>query len=89
MKKKISANVRITNDKMVAEWKLRAGESYETVFKDKVKNGPILSMGCRGCHKFHNKGWCYPNCKNSASHTDLMGVDSNKFGSYYQVWRGE
>ena len=37
LKKKISANVRITNDKMVAEWKLRAGESYETVFKEGQK----------------------------------------------------
>ena len=84
-----NGGTRVVNNNMLEEWKLRAGESYETVFKDKVKKGPILSMGCRGCHKFHNKGWCYPDCNNIASHTILTGEDASKFGGYCKQCRGE
>ena len=36
---------RTVNNEMVEEWKMRSGENCDTVFKDKVKQGPILSMG--------------------------------------------
>ena len=74
---------------MVEAWKLRTGENYDIVFRDKVKNGPILSMGSRGCHKYHNKGWCYSDCGNAKSHTKLKGEDFRKFDAYCKKCRGE
>jgi hypothetical protein len=73
----------------VKNWKLKEGESYETVFKDKVLGGPKLSMGCFGCHKFHNKGMCYSDCNNAASHCVLSGADFTKFGARVKALRGE
>lgn len=49
-------NKRFVNNDMVEELKLRAGESYDTVFKDKVNQASILLMDYKGCHKYHNKG---------------------------------
>ena len=80
---------RTVNNEMVEEWKMRSGENYDTVFKDKVKQGPLLSIGCKGCHKFHNKGWCFPDCNNKESHRKLSEKDSRKFGSYCKQCRGE
>ena len=80
---------RTVNNEMVEEWKMRSGENYDTLFKDKVKQGPILSMGCKGCHKYHNKGWCFPDCNNKESHRKLSEKDSKQFGSYCKQCRGE
>ena len=60
---------------MKENWKLISNENYETVFKDKVKQGPILSMGCKGCYKFHNKYFCYSDYNNKDSHYKLFGND--------------
>ena len=46
-------------------------------------------MGCKGCHKYHNKGWCFPDCNNKESHHKLSEKDSRKFGSYCKQCRGE
>ena len=88
-KKQKTAGKRVENNNMVDSWKLRPNESYDNVFKDKVKNGPILSMGCHGCHKFHNKGYCFDDCHNKDSHKELSGDDWNKFDRYCKVCRGE
>ena len=82
-------NSRVINNNMVDEWKLRANESYKTIFKDKVKNGPTLLIVHRGCHKYHNKGWCYPNCNNKALHTKLIRDDFTAFGAYCKLCRGK
>ena len=70
---------RVTNHNQVQDWKMREGEDYMTVFRHKVKGGPTLSMGCHGCHKFHNKGFCYTDCDNAASHCVLVGDDHETF----------
>ena len=80
---------RMPNENPVTNWKLKDGESYETVFKDKVLGGPKLSMGCFGCHKFHNKLMCYSDCNNAASHCVLKGADFTKFDSRVKALRGE
>ena len=43
-KKQKTGGKRIENNNMVDSWKLRPNESCENVFKDIVKNGPMLSM---------------------------------------------
>ena len=88
-KRQKTGGKRVENNQMVNEWKLRPNESYKNLFKDKVKNGPMLSMGCRGCHKFHNRGYCFDDCHNKDSHKNLSGDDWNKFDKYCKVCRGE
>ena len=80
---------RVKNQNPVEAWKLRADEDYTTVFRHKVKGGPKLSMGCHGCHKYHNKGWCYSDCDNAASHCILVGDDFDKFDARIKALRGE
>jgi hypothetical protein len=38
-------SMRVVNDHMVEEWKLRENEDYN-VFRHKVMEGPMLSTGC-------------------------------------------
>ena len=80
---------RVNNSKVVEAWKLRPGESYNEVFAHKVTEGPTLSMGCFGCHKYHNKGWCYSDCMNAKSHCTLTGDDFKKFDQRIKALRGE
>ena len=80
---------KVVNHNQVQEWKLHEGEDYATVFRHKVKGGPRLSMGCHGCHKFHNKGFCYTDCDNAASHCVLVGDDHDKFDARVKALRGE
>ena len=80
---------RKNNTKMVEAWKLRPGENYADTFCHKVSAGPKLSMGCFGCHKFHNKGFCYSDCANAKSHCPLKGDDFTKFDKRVKVLRGE
>ena len=80
---------RVENPAMVEDWKIRPNESYDTVFKDKVKNGPVLSFGCKGCHKWHNKGFCFDDCSNVKSHKILKGDDFKSFDKYCKECRGE
>ena len=80
---------KVHNKNQVKRWKLKDGEDYNEVFKDKVSGGPKLSMGCYGCHKFHNKGFCYPDCANAASHCVLVGDDFTKFDARIKALRGE
>jgi hypothetical protein len=82
-------SVKVVNKNQVEEWKLRDGEDYTTVFRHKVKGFPKLSMGCHGCHKYHNKGWCYSDCDNAASHCVLVGDDETKFDARVKALRGE
>ena len=79
----------VMNENPVEAWKLRDGEDYDVVFKHKVRGGPRLSMGCLGCHRFHNKGWCFSDCDNAASHCVLTGEDFRKFNGRIKALRGE
>ena len=88
-KRQKTGDKRVENNNMVDSWKLRPNESYDNVFKDKVKNGPFLSMRSRGCHKFHNRGYCFDDCHNKDSHKKLSGDDWNKFDRYCKICRGE
>ena len=82
-------SIRVRNNNPVSKWKIRDNEDYAEVFKDKVLGGPILSMGVPGCHKFHNKGFCYADCTQKASHCVLAGDDFKKFDARVKALRGE
>ena len=85
----LSDPIRVVNTNQVKKWKLKEGEQYAEVFRDKGVQGPKLSMGCRGCHKFHNKGFCYKDCTNAASHVVLTGDDFTRFDARIKALRGE
>ena len=87
--KEKKSSEKVVNHNQVQEWKLREGEDYTTVFRHKVKGSPRLSMGCHGCHKFHNKGFCYMDCDNAASHCVLVGDDYDKFDARVKALCGE
>ena len=74
---------------MVQDWKLRPTETWDTVFKNKVKEAPILSIGCKPCLKYHVKGICYSDCMNKDSHCKLQGEDKEKISKFIKSLRGE
>ena len=80
---------RMINQSMNQNWKLRPNERYETVFAHKIKEGPRLSHGGPGCHKFHNKGVCYDDCPHKGSHRILDGNDKKVFDEFCKKCRGE
>jgi hypothetical protein len=81
-------STRVVNNHMVEEWKLRENKDY-SVFRHKVMEGPMLSTGCWGCHKFHNQGFCFSDCANAASHCQLKGNDFKLFNNRIKALRGE
>ena len=89
LKKADEMSIRVRNNNPVSKWKIRDNEDYAEVFKGKVLGGPILSMGVPGCHKFHNKGFCFPDCTQKASHCVLAGDDFKKFDARVKALRGE
>ena len=61
----------IRNNNMKDAVKIRQNESWNTIFKGKSKEGPMLSIGTYGCCKFHSKGVCYDDCAYKGSHKEL------------------
>ena len=61
----------IRNNDVVRTWKLRQDESWDTIFRSKTKDGPVLSLGCQPCLKYHTKGVCYSDCRFIKSHKVL------------------
>ena len=49
----------------------------------------MLSVDCKGCHKWHNKCFCFDDCTNVKSHIKLHGDDYTKFDKYCKECRGE
>ena len=79
----------VKNTQRVEEWKLRRGESWTTVFRNKTIEGPLLQAKCHPCLKYHVRGSCYADCRNKASHCQLRGEDKNKVNQFIKSLRGE
>ena len=77
------------NPDRVEEWKLRNGESWSNVFRNKAIEGPMLNTRCHPCLKYHVRGSCYVDCKNRASHCVLKGEDTKKVSEFIRTLRGE
>ena len=78
----------VKNSAIVADWKLKDSESWDKVFREKTAEGPILSLSCRPCLKYHVKGVCYDDCKNRDSHKSLAGHDKDKTDKFIKSLRG-
>ena len=79
----------IRNSAPVQEWKLRPQETWNTVFRNQTFKGPMLSMQCHPCLKYHVRGACFSDCKNKASHLTLTGDDKTSVTKFIQSLRGE
>ena len=79
-KKKQAKQAKNTNPN--PKWKTRLNENWETVFKNKTKDGPTLSFGGQGCLKYHCKLMCYDDCRWKSSHIDLNKEDSATLDKY-------
>ena len=79
----------IKNHNVPSEWKLRQGESWDTVFKDKTLSGPELSCGAKFCLKYWVKGLCFSDCRQKCTHSPLNGEDKAKADAYIKELRGE
>ena len=86
MKKKV---VEARNLEIEDEWKIRPTETWDTVFKNKVKEAPFLSISCKPCLKYQVKGICYTDCINQASHCKLHGKDKAKVSKFIKGLRGD
>ena len=80
---------RVNNTSLLDAWKVRPNEKWETVFRHKSINGPLLSTGCHPCLKYQCKGWCFKDCANRASHTQLKNEDKTKTDTFIKSLRGE
>ena len=80
---------RIINNNILDSWKIRSNEKWETVFRHKSINGPLLSTGCHPCLKYQCKGWCFKDCANRASHVQLKNEDKKKTDIFIKSLRGE
>ena len=79
----------IKNHNVPSAWKLRQGESWDTVFKDKTLSGPELSCGAKFCLKYWVKGLCFSDCRQKCTHNPLNEEDKAKANAYIKELRGE
>ena len=88
-KTKKSSAEQIKNIAQDRTWKLRVDESWDTIFKNKSRDGPVLSFGSKPCLKYHSKGVCYSDCPFSSSHKQLKTEDKTKTSNFIKELRGE
>ena len=88
-KKKKKQAERVKNTNPVSDWKIRLDETWENVFRNKTRDGPMLSTGCKPCLRWHAKLDCFDDCSNSASHTVLAGCDKVLTDKFIKEIRGE
>jgi hypothetical protein len=77
------------NPALRKEWKLRQTENWDTIFRAKSHEGPILTLGCQPCLKYLVKGVCYSDCSLIKSHCELNPCDVKKTDEFIKSLRGE
>ena len=80
----------VQNSGSIEEWKLKTNENYSQVFAGKhIYKKPLI--GDRSlCSRFHIKGYCFTNCKNTATHIPSRNLEQSvrqKFTNYVQCCR--
>ena len=89
-KKKKKVVKQVKNQDPNPAWKCRIDENWDTVFKNKTKDGPTLSFGSKGCFiKYHGKLICYDDCRWKDSHCTLIEEDEKKLDKFIKELRGE
>ena len=79
----------LRNPSLQKEWKLRNDESWSSTFRNQTINGPMLSINCHPCLKYHVRGACFADCRNKASHCTLVGKDKDRVTKFLKSLRGE
>ena len=85
--KRVRQNNQIKNDNLSKDWALKQGESWNKIFKGKIKEGPMLECGTYPCLKYQVKGICYDDCSFRASHINLKGQDASKTDTFIKNLR--
>ena len=80
---------KIRNLSQCQDWKLRHSEKWDTIFRNKTRDGPTLSTNCKPCLKFHVKGLCYSDCPFRCSHKSLSSEDKVLTTNFIKELRGE
>ena len=80
---------QVRNNNIDNAWKIRVNESWDTVFKNKSRDGPRLSCGSKPCLKYDVKGVCYTDCPFDAAHKELKGEDKKAVSAFIKELRGE
>jgi hypothetical protein len=76
----------IKNDEIVPGWELQDFEDWNQHYRGKKSEGrPEWSEDCLMCHRFLQKGYCFPDCANAASHVGASKIPADK-KSKYQSW---
>jgi hypothetical protein len=81
--------VMVRNQNQMQEWKLRRDERWDTVFCNKSRQGPTLSIGSKPCLKYHAKGFCFDDCSLIRSHAELNEDDKKMTDNFIKELRGE
>ena len=75
---------------IVGEWKLNDKEEakFKEIYNPKVlADRPLHSSGCKLCHKFAVKGYCFTDCPNKGSHKAWSKLEKTKFDSFQAAAR--
>ena len=80
---------QVRNTSQYPDWRLRHSEKWDTLFKNKTRDGPMLSLNTRPCLKYQVKGLCYSDCPFKASHCTLTSEDRSKTDRFIKELRGE
>jgi hypothetical protein len=76
----------IKNEEIVPGWELEEYEDWNKHYRGKKSEGrPEWSEGCLMCHRFLQKGYCFPDCVNVASHVGASKIPADKKAKY-QSW---
>ena len=76
---------------LVDAWKLKENEEnkFKEIFNYKaLLDRPDHSSGCKLCHKWAVKRYCFSDCRNKASHGSWSTAERSKFDAYQKKVRG-
>ena len=76
---------RVFNKKPIDEFKCKGEEDWKLLCKA-ARHKPSWpdpsNPHCKMCHRFHSKQYCFPDCKNKASHVPREKVPDEKHKEY-------
>ena len=85
-------NEVMENPSTIKEWLLKTNEDYGKVFAGKFVDKKPKVEGRLLCSRYHTKGYCFPNCKNVATHIPSKKLSSEcqkKYSKFFNLCRNE
>ena len=90
-KKQKRENSIVSNTEMIIDaWKLSREEElkFKSIFDHATLiKRPDHSSGCKLCHKWAVKNYCFSDCNNKGSHTSWSLSEKNRFDSFLKEAR--